>query len=252
MLSFSHPDLLALNEPFGLSRRLLTQREFIGTEKCLKEEVSCTHISALSAGLWETAGVLLACGKKTHQKIEKLGHLDSFASSFQLGFCCCSDWHIWAHTDCAAAGSYGILHACCPCSQLVHTLGCLEGPGQGQGCVELAVSSYEQQGCLCLSEGPCKVLQAKAQARKGMYPSSSSVVVTERKAICVCTHLPGLFCLSPYSSSATYSSIPFFLDSTTASPVQAIFLPLSQNPSEKSARPFLGQVLIWWVCLNSV
>lgn len=91
MLSFSHPDLLALNEPFGLSQRLLTQREFIGTEKCLKEEVSCAHISALSAGLWETAGVLLACGKKTHQKIEKLGHLDSFVSSFQLGFCCCSD-----------------------------------------------------------------------------------------------------------------------------------------------------------------
>lgn len=52
---------------------------------------SVTHISVLSAGLWETAGVLLARGKKPHQKIEKLGHLDSFAASFQLGFCCCSD-----------------------------------------------------------------------------------------------------------------------------------------------------------------
>lgn len=52
----------------------------------------------------------------------------------------------------------------------------------------------------------------KALAHKGMYTSSSRVVVRKNSQLWVqvCTHLPGLVCFSLYSSLATFSSIPFF------------------------------------------
>lgn len=215
--------------------------------------MSCAHITALSAGLWETAGVLLARGKKPHQKIEKLGHLDSFDASFQLGFCCCSDWHIWAHTDCAAAGFWGILHACCPCTQLVCTPGCLEGPGQGQGCVELALSSYQQQEAASASvRVPARCCRQRHGHMWGLHKLQQHGCQKEQPAVCPGVHSPPwtvLLTLFFFSYLFLHS---FFSRQHKSLPSLGCFSSSLPNPPEKFARPFLGQVLVWWLCLNSV
>lgn len=130
--------------------------------------------------------------------------------SFQLGFCCCSHWHIWAHV--ADSRTVHILRACCP--GLLRSPGLYSrvsgGPGPGQGC---AAVDGDLSSSLCLGEEPAGHNTHRDMQRL-IIQCHTAYLSTERRTVRAgvsqpCAHLPRLFCLSP-SSSVTCFSISLF------------------------------------------
>lgn len=128
-----------------------------------------------------------------------------------------------SHQDCTSSYVPAVLASY---TRLVYTAGCLEGPDQSQSCAaadcELA---YEQQEAASASvRVPARYDRQRHGDMRGLIRCHAAYLSKREKPAGVsqhCAHLPGLFCLSPYSSSATCFSVPLFWTAqhTTASPI---------------------------------
>lgn len=214
--------------------------------------MSCAHISALSAGLWETAGALLVCGKKNTPENWETGSSGFICCVFPAGLLlllrltCLS-----SHRLCCSR----ILHACWPCTVCSFSWASGGPRPRAELCGAVCELLRAARGCLCLSEGPCKVPQAKAWAHKEMYTSSSSVVVQkEQPAVCPSVHSPPWTVLPLSLLFFSYLFLhSFFSRQYNNLSSLGCFSSSIPKPSWKIYQTiFLGQVLIWWLCLDAV